>query len=55
MKNVKAQGKMQRVLDGYGCASQWRDLVPTYQDSITFINGLYMDSVTCVPYRSCMI
>lgn len=47
MKNVKA-GKMQRVLEvDTDVLYQWRDLVPTYQDSITFINGLYMDSVTC--------
>ena len=47
MKNVKA-GKMHRVLEvDTDVLYQWRDLVPTYQDSITFINGLYMDSVTC--------
>ncbi len=26
---------------------QWRDLVPTYKDSVTTIRDLYMDSV-CV-------
>lgn len=47
MKNVKA-GKMQRVLEvDTDVLYQWRDLVPTYKDSITSIRGLYMDSVTC--------
>lgn len=47
MKNVKA-GKMQRVLEvDTDVLYQWRDLVPTYKDSITTIRGLYMDSVTC--------
>ena len=42
MKNVKA-GKMQRVLEvDTDVLYQWRDLVPTYQDSITFINGLIL-------------
>ncbi len=47
MKNVQA-GKMQRVLEvDTDVLYQWRDLVPTYKDSITLIRGLYMDSVTC--------
>ncbi len=47
MKNVRA-GKMQRVFEvDTDVLYQWRDLVPTYKDSITLIRGLYMDSVTC--------
>ncbi len=47
MKNVQA-GKMQRVLEvDTDVLYQWRDLVPTYKDSITLIRGLYMDSVAC--------
>ena len=47
MKNVKAC-RMQRVLEvDTDVLYQWRDLVPTYKDSITLISGLYMDSVFC--------
>ena len=47
MKNIKA-GKMQRVLEvDTDVLYQWRDLVPTYKDSITRIQGLYIDSIEC--------
>lgn len=47
MTNVRA-GKMQRVMEvDTDVLYQWRDLVPTYKDSITRISGLYMDSVVC--------
>lgn len=26
---------------------QWKDLVPTYEERITRIDGIYMDKVTC--------
>lgn len=47
MKRVQAEA-MQRVMEvDMDVLYQWRDLVPTYQDSITRIRGLYMDGVTC--------
>ncbi|MCD8293092.1 MAG: glycoside hydrolase family 28 protein [Prevotellaceae bacterium] len=47
MKNVQA-GKMQRLLEvDTDVLYQWRDLVPTYKDSVTLIRGLYLDSVSC--------
>ena len=47
MKRVKAEA-MQRVMEvDMDVLYQWRNLVPTYQDSITRISGLYMDSVVC--------
>ncbi len=47
MKNVKAN-RMQRVLEvDTDVLYQWRDMVPTYKDSITLIKGLYMENVTC--------
>lgn len=47
MKNIKA-GKMQRVVEvDTDVLYQWRNLVPTYKDSITRIQGLYIDSVEC--------
>lgn len=47
MRNVRA-GRMQRVLEvDTDVLYQWRNLVPTYKDSITLIRGLYMDSVEC--------
>ncbi len=47
MKNVIA-GCMQRVLEvDTDVLYQWRDLVPTYKDSITLIRNLYMENVTC--------
>ncbi len=47
MENVKA-GKMQRVLEiDTDVLYQWRDLVPTYEERITRIDGLYMTNVTC--------
>lgn len=47
MENVKA-GKMQRVLEiDTDVMYQWRDLVPTYEERITRIDGLYMNNVTC--------
>ncbi len=46
MKNVRA-GKMKRVLEvDTDVLYQWRDLVPTYKDSITLISGLHMENVT---------
>lgn len=39
---------MQRILEvDTDVLYQWRDLVPTYQDSITRIRGLYMDNIQC--------
>ena len=47
MKNVRA-GRMQRIMEvDTDVLYQWRDLVPTYKDSVTTIRDLYMDSV-CV-------
>ncbi len=47
MKNVNA-GRMQRVFEvDTDVLYQWRDLVPTYKDSITRISGLHIDSVFC--------
>ena len=47
MENVHA-GKMQRVMEvDTDVLYQWRDLVPTYVDSITAISELYMDSIFC--------
>lgn len=47
MKRVKAEA-MQRVMEvDMDVLYQWRDLVPTYRDSITLIRGLYMEDVVC--------
>ena len=47
MKRVQAEA-MQRVMEvDMDVLYQWRDLVPTYRDSITCIRGLYMEDVTC--------
>lgn len=47
MKRVQAEA-MQRVMEvDMDVLYQWRDLVPTYRDSITRIRGLYMEDVTC--------
>lgn len=47
MKNVKG-GSMQRVLEiDTDVLYQWKNLVPTYEERITRINGIYMDNVTC--------
>lgn len=47
MKNITARS-MQRILEvDTDVLYQWRDLVPTYQDSITRIRGLYMDNIQC--------
>ncbi len=47
MKRVEAEA-MQRVMEvDMDVLYQWRDLVPTYRDSITRIRGLYMEDVTC--------
>lgn len=47
MKRVHAEA-MQRVMEvDMDVLYQWRDLVPTYRDSITRIRGLYMEDVTC--------
>ena len=45
MKYVRAV-RMQRVMEvDTDVLYQWRDLVPTYKDSITNIRDLYMDSI----------
>lgn len=41
-------GRMQRVLEvDTDVLYQWRDLVPTYKDSITRIDGIHVDSILC--------
>ncbi|MDE7408339.1 MAG: glycoside hydrolase family 28 protein [Muribaculaceae bacterium] len=46
MTHVKAS-KMHRVMEvDTDVLYQWRDLVPTYVDSITHIRGLYMSDIT---------
>ncbi len=47
MSDVEAC-RMQRVMEvDTDVLYQWRDLVPTYKDSITAIRGLYMENVRC--------
>lgn len=47
MENVKA-GKMQRILEvDTDVLYQWRNLVPTYKERITKIDGLYMNNIVC--------
>lgn len=47
MKNVQA-GTAQRVLEiDTEVLYQWKDLVSTYEERITRIDGIYMDKVTC--------
>lgn len=47
MKNVQA-GTAQRVLEiDTEVLYQWKNLVPTYEERITRIDGIYMDKVTC--------
>ena len=47
MKDVKAHSA-QRVLEiDTDVLYQWKDLVPTYEERITRIDGIYMDGVTC--------
>lgn len=47
MENVQA-GTAQRVLEiDTKVLYQWKDLVPTYEERITRIDGIYMDKVTC--------
>lgn len=47
VKNIKAS-KMQRVLEiDTDVLYQWRDLVPTYKDSLTRISDIYIDSILC--------
>ena len=47
MENIRA-GRMQRVMEvDADVLYQWRDLVPTYKDTVTAIRGLYMDSIFC--------
>lgn len=47
MENVKA-GKMQRILEvDTDVLYQWRNLVPTYEERITKIDGLYMNNIVC--------
>ena len=47
VKGIKAE-KMQRVLEiDTEVLYQWRDLVPTYKDSITRIERIFVDSIWC--------
>lgn len=47
MKNVTS-GSAQRVLEiDTEVLYQWKDLVPTYEERITRINGIHMENVTC--------
>lgn len=47
MENIKA-GHVQRVLEiDTDVLYQWKDLVPTYEERITRIDGIYMKNVTC--------
>lgn len=47
MENIKA-GHVQRLLEiDTDVLYQWKDLVPTYEERITRINGIYMKNVTC--------
>ena len=47
MENVKG-GKAQRVLEiATDVLYQWKDLVPTYEERVTRIDGIYMKNVTC--------
>lgn len=47
MEHIKA-GKMQRVLEiDTDVLYQWKNLVPTYEERITRIDGIFMNHVTC--------
>ncbi len=47
MENIKARA-MQRVLEvDTDVLYQWRDLVPTYEERITRIDGLHMSNIEC--------
>ena len=47
MENITARS-MQRVLEiDTDVLYQWRDLVPTYEERITRIDGLYMNNIDC--------
>lgn len=47
MDQIKA-GRMQRVLEiDMDVLYQWRDLVPTYEERITRINGIHINHITC--------
>lgn len=47
MKDIKA-GRMQRVLEiDTDVLYQWKDLVPTYEEKITRIDGIHMENITC--------
>ncbi len=47
MENVKA-GKMQRIMEvDTDVLYQWRNQVPTYEERITKIDGLYMNNIVC--------
>lgn len=47
MENVRG-GTMQRVLEiDTDVLYQWKDLVPTYEERITRIDGIYMNNITC--------
>ena len=47
MENIRA-GHVQRVLEiDTDVLYQWKDLVPTYEERITRIDGIYMKNVVC--------
>ncbi|NDW18808.1 glycoside hydrolase family 28 protein [Dysgonomonas sp. 216] len=47
MKNITA-GSMQRAFEiDTDVLYQWKNLVPTYEERITRINGIYMENVRC--------
>ena len=52
MENVEC-GSTQRVMEiDTEVLYQWKDLVPTYEESITRIEGIYMNNVTCKTARA---
>ena len=47
MDHVKA-GRMQRILEiDTDVLYQWRDIVPTYEEKITRIDGIHIKNITC--------
>ena len=47
VENIKA-GHVQRILEiDTDVLYQWRDLVPTYEERITRIDGIYLKNVSC--------
>lgn len=52
MENVKC-GSTRRVLEiATDVLYQWKDLVPTYEERITRIDGIYLNNVTCNETRA---